>query len=377
MLTQVTAQNYKCLENVTVDLGPFNVLIGPNDTGKSSFLEVLRWLRDVAARRFKDVGHPSIDNVIWRMDTTRSVFIRCRGKTDNSERAEAFEYEYFLRLPGSKARTGGTPAKLGEEFTLRLSDGREEKIKIGGFDGVNALLRQFPEKGPLVVRDMSSTDEYRFDPRVIRMPSVPKADEGLRSDGANLAAVLDAMQNATDNSPFQSVAAALRGEVPTIARIVLPSVRDGGAKILAFVLSGGNGAPVTIPAVHASEGALLLTAFLVLAYGPTPPAVLLLEEPENGLHPSRLKLVVDTLRKISTGEIGTHPRQVVLTTHSPLLLNYVKPEEVRIFTRPNNDGTVVTPMSKVPDVDRLLKEFSTGELWNLLGEEHLLKGTMP
>ena len=117
---------------------------------------------------------------------------------------------------------------------------------------------------------------------------------------------------------------------------------------------------------------MLLTAYLALAYGNTP-EVLLIEEPENGLHPSRLKLVIDVLRKISTGEVGNRPRQVLVTTHSPILLNYAKPEEVRIFQRDQEGGTRVTPMTKVRDIDKLLQDFAVGELWYLLGEDALLK----
>jgi predicted ATP-dependent endonuclease of OLD family len=102
--------------------------------------------------------------------------------------------------------------------------------------------------------------------------------------------------------------------------------------------------------------------------------MLLIEEPENGLHPSRLKFVLGLLRKISTGEIGGKPRQVIITTHSPLLLNFVEPHEVRIFRRDPEKGTEVTPMDKIPDIDRLQSEFAPGEMWYMLGEDELVKG---
>jgi predicted ATP-dependent endonuclease of OLD family len=84
-------------------------------------------------------------------------------------------------------------------------------------------------------------------------------------------------------------------------------------------------------------------------------------------------MVLDLLRKMSRGEVGNRKRQVILTTHNPLLLNYASPEEVRVFVRHPEQGTQVIPMTKVPDIDRLLKEFALGELWYLLGEEKLFK----
>src|SRR5207302_4119839 len=144
-------------------------------------------------------------------------------------------------------------------------------------------------------------------------------------------------------------------------------------KALEFILSGNGSPAVTIPGSLASGGALLLTAFLTLAYTQTP-GLLLFEEPENGLHPSRLQMVLDILRKMSRGEIGNRKRQIILTTHNPLLLNYATPDEVRIFVRHPENGTHVIPMTQVPDIDRLLKEFALGELWYLLGEEKLVEG---
>jgi predicted ATPase len=117
---------------------------------------------------------------------------------------------------------------------------------------------------------------------------------------------------------------------------------------------------VTIPAILASEGALLVTAYLAIAYG-AKHEILLIEEPENGLHPTRLEMVIKLLRDISTGAIGNKPRQVIITTHSPLLLNYVQPEEVRIVHRDPICGTKVVPMTGVPNLHELLHEFGVGE----------------
>lgn len=83
------------------------------------------------------------------------------------------------------------------------------------------------------------------------------------------------------------------------------------------------------------------------------------------------------LRKLSTGEVGPRPRQVILTTHSPLLLNYTRPDEVRIVRRDPEEGTKVTPLTAVPDISKLLEEFGVGELWYLLGEDALVAGKKP
>ena len=134
----------------------------------------------------------------------------------------------------------------------------------------------------------------------------------------------------------------LHSAINTLSGISLPP-HPPNAKSLDFTLNGDEKAPVTIPAALASDGAFLLTAFLALAYG-NAPELIFIEEPENGLHYSLLKLVIDVLRRISTGKVGNRPRQVILTTHSPLLLNFAKPEEVLVFSRPEDGATRITSM---------------------------------
>jgi predicted ATPase len=236
-------------------------------------------------------------------------------------------------------------------------------------------LKTFVEQQPALKRVLTSSIEYQFDVDKLYLPSVPQRDAVLERTGANLAGVLDAMKNWPDPTTFESLQMSLNEAIPTLKRIVLPSAtkHSAGAKAIEFVLAGLDQPPVTIPARLASTGALLLTAFLTLSYTDTPD-LLLFEEPENGLHPSRLKMVVDILRKMSHGEPGGRKRQIVVTTHSPLLLNFVHPNEVRVFIRDPDTGTRVFPMTDVPDIDRLLKEFAVGELWYLLGEEKLFEG---
>ena len=196
--------------------------------------------------------------------------------------------------------------------------------------------------------------------------AVPKPGIELDASGENLAAVLDVMQNSSDRSAFEAVQSALHSAIPTLGGIVLPpGTSPPGAKALEYILSRNGRGPVTIPGSLASGGALLLTAYLTLAYSRTP-GLLLIEEPENGLHPSRLEMVLALLRKMSRGEVGNCRRQVVVTTHNPLLLNYARPEEVRVFVRHPDQGTKVIPMTSAPTLNGCFKNLhleSSGICW--------------
>lgn len=89
-----------------------------------------------------------------------------------------------------------------------------------------------------------------------------------------------------------------------------------------------------------SDGSMLVLALLLLQHQSPPVEVLAIEELERGLHPYLLGEIVDLLRRLAHGEIGTGPMHILLATHSPGLLDLVKPEEVRFLSRSTEDGSV-------------------------------------
>jgi predicted ATPase len=336
MITSLHVQNFKCLRDVTITFEPLTVLIGPNDSGKTSILDALRVLPSVSNANWLSMLGISDEQVVaWRR-RKESLPIRweVQGRLDQEERVYAW--------PRADSRRTDTE----EEQTL--------------------------------LRVLGTSQILRLDPDALRKAAVPQAKTVLSPSGDNLAAVLDRLIAGPDRSAIAHLESALHDAVPTLRGVALPAAAGGppGAKILEFVLAGDERPPVTIPCGLASDGAMLLTAFLALAYTDTP-ELLFIEQPEDGLHPSRLKSVIDLLRKMTTGEVGNRPRQIILTTHSPLLLNFARPEEIRILQRDPETGTKVTTMADVPDIHALLDEFGAGELWYLLGEKALVEGKKP
>jgi predicted ATPase len=95
------------------------------------------------------------------------------------------------------------------------------------------------------------------------------------------------------------------------------------------------------------------------------PGILLVEEPENGVHHASLKDIVGTLKQL-TQEKGV---QVILTTHSPYLLDHVEPQDVHVFRKDEEGAVHARRLSEYPDVQNLKKHFMTGEIWTGLNEE--------
>ncbi len=116
---------------------------------------------------------------------------------------------------------------------------------------------------------------------------------------------------------------------------------------------------------------------LTLAHRPHSPQIVVVEEPENGLHPRRLQNVVEVFRAMTEGEFGGNPAQVILTTHSPYLLDHIdlSKDRVLVFQR-EEDGRRTAKAADEARLKPFLDEFMLGELWFNNEEEGLLtKGT--
>lgn len=155
---------------------------------------------------------------------------------------------------------------------------------------------------------------------------------------------------------------------------IFPSVKNLSPKNVsthekALGVTLHNGA--FIPADLMSEGMLYYLAFAALPQI-EPAAVLLVEEPENGLHPARIGEVMKLLRNVSA------TTQVLLATHSPLVVNELAGDEVTVITRRAEEGTGGVLLSDTPNYDARAKVYEPGELWvsyaNGVDEAPLLSG---
>lgn len=168
--------------------------------------------------------------------------------------------------------------------------------------------------------------------------------------GLGLAGLYDALLS-RDRRAFASLEDRFRELFPTVAAIRLDNTALQ-TKALGLTLS--NGAVVSTRAM--SEGMLYWLAFAIIEYLHDV-EMLLIEEPENGLHPSRIGEVMRVLRNLS------QRTQIILATHSPLVINELTAEEVTIVTRSPERGTICTAMTQTKHFEARAKVYALGELW--------------
>ncbi len=320
MLQNIHIKNFRCFRELSLNLRPLNVLIGQNDTGKTSFLAAIDRIFQ-GSETLKPIER-------WRLSTQNSVLLSCRTS------------EGVVALDEAEAKASNTNAMN----TLIHNEYRALYSPVPRF--------QLPATG-VVMTSPGLTDADG--------PRLPDRD------GAGIAGLLD-YYNRRDRRRLTAVVDTLRSLAPGIEDLTIGSPQSSHRRV-DFVLQGG----LEIDGNEVSAGVRMLLFFITLAYHPTPPRVILLEEPETGVHPSRLADVVKLLRSLSNGELGSQAAQVILTTHSPYLLDCVDldTDQVLVFRREEDGSRTAEPA----DSERLkgfLDEFMLGEVWFNRGEEGLV-----
>ena len=374
MIHSFRARNYGCLLDVEASLSPLHAFVGPNDSGKSTLLHGLRtlfqipgdgfdwtekgeWLpfdpyidRTLLEGHFSDTALPFMlacaDEGGWYMVRKASSFIEARlseqAPPSGTEEADFQSYGTRLHYSGHRTSTG--------HFT---DTSQAERAKLQKF---------------------SRTRLVRFDPDALRATSglIPesKSVAFLDDRGHGLPGVYFALRNRDDDT-YRKIVDEVRRHFPTIKYLRVKAVTSGSVILEAELVNGTR-----VEAARFSEGLLYFLAFAALRHmAPVP--LLLVEEPENGLHPARIAEVVRILRSL-TEEQGT---QVIMATHSPLVVNDLKADEVSVVTRDNDAGTRVKRICETPDFEERAKVYSLGELWiayaNGVDEAPLLQGTEP
>lgn len=317
----VRIQNFGCARDVTLELTRLHALIGPNDSGKSTVLAAIRTVCELI-----DIGESEL---------TRTGRLDPRG-VPGSKITVAWGMEAMacFRDPKQRHWLIDTSAKRAPLSALTV-----HVLPPPLASGVAG-----PARGARVVR---------WDPDAIRRPCelIPENEPlfvGERGD--RLAAIYDTLLS-RDRTAFGKIEADVRNHFPTVKEIWLPAV-NRSEKTLGVILHDGT----KVSANEMSEGLLYWLAFAVLPHV-DPTAILLIEEPENGLHPSRIAEVVKVLREVS------NRMQVVIATHSPLVINELQPNEVTILTRDDKTGTHATRMDRTTHFRQRQQVYALGELW--------------
>lgn len=316
VIASIAFRNFKALRNTRVALTPFNLVIGPNGSGKTSLIEALTMLRTLSQLPL--------------------------GDADAVRVAGGPEIDF-----GFDAPYAGLVARLGcvSETVCNLL-----VVEPAGHADWAALRAE-----------LAQIRSYVLDHDALAQPALRQATTTLAPDGGNLAAVLHTLR-ARAPAEYAALTAELLRMLPEFGGIEL--VPGGDSRIgVALRLAEGT----LIPADELSQGILYLLGVLALAFDPAPPRVLCIEEVDRGIHPRRLREIRDALYRLSHPQafgLQRAPVQIVTTSHSPYFIDLFRehPEEV-VITQKVGRAATFARLSDRPDLPELLQEGSLGDMW--------------
>lgn len=375
MIQKVSFRNFKAYRSLDLELEPFTVLVGPNASGKTTLLEGLRLLAERASHQ----SETEVPTGVRSFGVNSSVELGITGvwgKGEGSLRLKLAPRVSSTAQEGLDVTVEGEWA--GTKFTTR-------SVIDAAVYGDDTLWNSHFEA---LLQSVSATKVLRFDPR--RLVEAAYSEESIpvvHSDGSGLAAVLAYLKLERDEV-FEEIELALKQVVPVVRRIRIeravvertairtisldeqhhqvPEKRTLWGNRVVLDMRGAKG----VPADTAGEGTIMVLGLLTVLMGPTKPRLVLLDDIELGLHPAAQGKLIEILRKIQERDPEL---QIIATSHSPFILNYLDPKEVRMTFLAENGFARCEKLTAHPEFERWKDLMSPGEFWSTVGESWLEK----
>ena len=390
MIRRIQALNYRCLRHVDVTLDRFHVMVGPNASGKSTLFDAVAFLGDLVAdgldaalerrtRNFQDLvwGRPK-EALGFELAVEFELPQAVKDRLPPAKDYQVFRYEVAIGegeggvsiasergilMPERKIaarRRSRFPEPLADADTILMGTPRGIRTVLNkhgnGADTFNvevaersgpgrtasmsfgdrhSTLRNLPESfenfpaSTYVKRNLRTRIKPLFlDSARMRQASPPnRHGAGLAPDGSNLPWVIERLRDdhQADYGEWLRHVRTILTDLEDIRVVVRPDDRHAY-----LMLSYQTG--VQVPTWMTADGTLRFLALTILPYLPATDEIYLVEEPENGVHPLALDPVYDSLA-------SAYSSQVLVATHSPVLLKMAKPEDSLCFGKDEDGAT--------------------------------------
>jgi predicted ATPase len=350
-LRKVKIEGFKSIASAELTLDDLNVIIGANGSGKSNLIAVFRLLERVLAKNLQMFVASEPDRLLHHGRKITPALSLDFAFDQNAygfklkavQDGLIFEYE---QVEYSGYWKYGEPIAVGHKESKLEEAARSYRNKIPGY--------VFPKVRNLVVYHFHDTS----DSSPAKKTCDTEDNRCLRLDAANLPAYLYWMQEKYPVS-FRHIEEHVRLVAPFFDHFELAPSQLNKKKIKLEWRQKGSDA--YFDAYSLSDGTLRFICLATLLLQPIPPSLILLDEPELGLHPFAIRILAEML------EAAAKRVQIILATQSVTLLNHISPKDVIVA---ENDG-LKTTFQRL-DEEKLkvwLQDYSIGELWekNVVG----------
>jgi len=404
MIKNITLENFFSFnEKTTIELNPkINILVGINGSGKSNFIKAIKLLFDsVIGEGFEKVflkdwgGFDFASN----FNNNQADFIKITYEFESKAIKKAvhnkgFTFNGNLFYEITVHRAGNTSYYLEERiFQLSKRAGQESLIYLDIKNGNGVIstratgggvsFQSYPKEDgeitfktqELVLRQISDPDRYYplytlkraieglvvydyFDTTLnskIRQPNVFGTEDKLLPTGENLAQILNRLKN-RHTLHYEK----LQDLIKKINPHFIDTSFDLLGSLLYLVLREEK-LSRAVGAQHISDGTLRYLLLLTILLNPENGSLICIDEPEIGLHPDMTNTIARAIK-----DTTYNGSQIIIATHSPLLLNSFELDEILIFEKNKNNSSVVMRKT-MDDFEGWDEDFLVGQMW-LRGE---------
>jgi predicted ATPase len=409
MITELRLQNFKNFKDATLRLGPFTVLVGANASGKSNIRDALRFLHGVGrgysfadtiggkygmggqlewaslrgaaneivrigATGFRidvnlrlnnlEAGHPSASIAKYHLSVEKSDHVTTEFRLSAEELAVDGNIVYSSHPEGDNdlGHLRHDATLLSIQLATTNPHGKGTIFRTQPFEPALASLTIIPYPEHSVrawaMRVRDAFDGMRFldlDPTQMRKPAFP-GQTVLGDSGENLPAILQGICQAPER---KAILIDWIQELTPMDIVDFEFPRDPSG-LIHLLLKERSG--ITISAYSASDGTLRFLALLAALLGNHPAKLYVFEEIETGIHPSRLRLLLDLIER----QTANNDIQVIATTHSSDLMQMISDStfnNTSVVYRPRDtDHAIIRPVAELPDAPRLRAEQGLGPL---------------
>lgn len=337
MIKRLEIENYGCIRHAEIKPTPMHALVGPSDVGKSTILKAL-----IALSRFSAVeeqDHAPAPLIPRKARDTLGLTVEFAGSlgfnAGFAPRSQTLETYIRESMQGEW---------LGyRHVTPDFKWASEEPAEVAEF------ARQIRGRLRYGLVHLQNTALHRDSPLFVEGAPVI-----FDADGHGLAGVYDRLMDRGDEA-FDLITKRMRQYFPWIGGIEVSSVSQVTKNIFMRTLDGQR-----IPAKHIGVGVLRMLAWEALRYIDRP-RLLLVEEPEAGLSPALIHVVMGMLRELTVDP--ERPTQVLIATRSPLVAVELDVQELTLVTRSPKEGTRVAALADHPDYVAPAVRLPRGVRW--------------
>jgi predicted ATPase len=366
-LKSASIRHYKSLEDVQIEFSnPITVIVGPNAVGKSNVVDCLRFVRDTVVtdldhaiakragiKRIRQYSKSRPFNISIKFD-----FIQPLNEAPETHAS----YEFALQsLKDGNYTVDSEKAICFKEGEVSTDGNWEAVLFDEGFDRTKNKVQKpnIPRYGSTEFNSFAPQDQlilgsekfhingepladfiknWRYSaiyPNTLRQPSSPDRDDILTEEGSNWASVVKSMKRTTKGrDAFERIIEAMQCVTPSFQDV---KIRTVGNYLVPHFIFSVDGQSVEFDPVQLSDGTLRIFGILLALYQKPSASLLVIEEPEQTIHPGVLGVLADAFREIS------ETTQIIITTHSPHFVDHFQPEEIRVATLVNG----LTKISKI------------------------------